>query len=515
MRSRTFEGRPVLITRGEDRMTTDRPNRAREKGIALVYVGVFLVPLLLCTGLAVDMGRGYLVRVALAKAVDAAALAAARSLNGDRSQAEAVADNIFAANFPAGFLGVISPQDPPTVTFTVDDTDGSNIVRVDANRTLPTTFMRMAKFDNLTVAAAATATRRLVDMSFVIDRSGSLQGEFAEVQDAAKEFVDSFDKTSDRIALIGFSSGTSTTDHMSTGRGFDPGMLNDHIDAMRPAGPTATAEALYQAWGELRSVPSTSQSGLRIVVLFTDGSPNAFPGNFDQVATSGVTCDSTFPSSNQAVRNQAALAGTICAIDYPKVGNFLFTSRAPWTIGLYQTHDPNVTLLLPSDVVARMNNQYTGESTRNGCIPYLPRTSSHQPTSIGMPSSFFIGKVLPNELNMAGAETADGFPNTPRNAYVAARNLAKTVADAIRSDTSGSSRIRIYTLGLGDLLEVPMGSVGEQETGSHILRGIANEKGSDDYNSDQLDGRYYFAGDPDQLKASFQSLKDQIVRLTQ
>ena len=55
-------------------MTTNTTDRAREKGIALVYVGVFLVPLLLCTGLAVDLGRGYLVRVALAKAVDAAAL---------------------------------------------------------------------------------------------------------------------------------------------------------------------------------------------------------------------------------------------------------------------------------------------------------------------------------------------------------------------------------------------------------------------------------------------------------
>jgi Flp pilus assembly protein TadG len=508
-------------------MTTGRPKRAAEKGMALVYVGVFLVPLLLCTGLAVDMGRGYLVRVALAKAVDAAALSAARSLNGDRSQAEAVADNIFAANFPTGFLGVITPQDPPTVRFTVDDTDGSNIVTVEAKRTLPTTFMRMAKFDNLTVAASATATRRLVDMSFVIDRSGSLGEQFTQVQDAAKEFVDSFDKTSDRIALISFSSGTWTTDHLSTTRGFDPNVLNDHIDAIQKGGPTATAEALYQAWGELRNVPSTSQSGLRIVVLFTDGSPNAFPGKFNQVATSAGTCASKFPSTNPAERTQAA--GTICAIDYPKVGNLLFTTITPWTEGLYQTHDAGVTFLLPADMLAKMrSNAYTADLTglnpsprnttgtsQNGCIPYLPRTSSHQPTSIGMPSSFFIGRVLSNELDMAGVETADGFPNTPRNAYAAARNLAKTIADAIRSDTSGSSRIRIYTLGLGDLLEVPMGSPGEQETGSHILRRIANEKGSDDFNSDQLDGRYYFAGDTDQLQASFQSLKDQVVKLTQ
>src|SRR5437773_9143471 len=106
-------------------MTIEKADHAREKGMALVYVGIFLVPLLLCTGLAVDLGRGYLVRVALAKAVDAAALAAARNLKGDRSLALSVANNIFNANFPAGFLGVTA--DPPDVKFDFG-ADGSNIV---------------------------------------------------------------------------------------------------------------------------------------------------------------------------------------------------------------------------------------------------------------------------------------------------------------------------------------------------------------------------------------------------
>src|SRR5438094_10481493 len=92
-------------------MTIKTPSRARKKGVALVYVAVFLVPLLLCTGLAVDLGRGYLVRVALAKAVDAAALAAARNINADSTLAKKAANNIFSANFPDGFLGV-TPKTP-------------------------------------------------------------------------------------------------------------------------------------------------------------------------------------------------------------------------------------------------------------------------------------------------------------------------------------------------------------------------------------------------------------------
>ena len=140
-------------------MTIERADHARERGIALVYVGIFLVPLLLCTGLAVDLGRGYLVRATLAKAVDAAALAAARNITGDPSQAQAksVAENIFNVNFPPGFLGV-SPS-RPAINFTMGP-DGSHVVNVTSDATLPTTFMRVARVDSLTVAAAAWPSRR-------------------------------------------------------------------------------------------------------------------------------------------------------------------------------------------------------------------------------------------------------------------------------------------------------------------------------------------------------------------
>ena len=52
-----------------------------ETGFALVYMAAMLTVLLLFTGLAVDTGRAYVVKAQLTKAVDGAALAAARSLN--------------------------------------------------------------------------------------------------------------------------------------------------------------------------------------------------------------------------------------------------------------------------------------------------------------------------------------------------------------------------------------------------------------------------------------------------
>src|SRR5439155_1381307 len=307
-------------------MTIEKADHAREKGMALVYVGIFLVPLLLCTGLAVDLGRGYLVRATLAKAVDAAALAAARNITADTSQAQRAGNNIFNANFPAGYLGV-SPEQPDIETAV--GPDGSYIIHASSKATMPTTFMRVAKFDSLTVAASAQATRRLVDMSFVIDRSGSLigHGAFPVVKQAAKQFVSYFKPTADRIALITFSDNTVVEDAMWSARGFDPGSIDGHIDLASPGGATATAEALYKAWNELRTVPSGSQSGLRIVVLFTDGSPNALPGEFKVMspASTGSGCTST-PWRD-------VVPGTGVTLDYPHGSGFVLRGGVPAHVG--------------------------------------------------------------------------------------------------------------------------------------------------------------------------------------
>ena len=53
------------------------------------------------------------------------------------------------------------------------------------------------------------------------------------------------------------------------------------------------------------------------------------------------------------------------------------------------------------------------------------------------------------------------------------------------------------------------------DTGSSILQRIANDPVSPDYRSDQPAGKYFFAGDPAELNAAFQAVRDQIVRLTQ
>src|SRR5262249_23490753 len=131
---------------------------------------------------------------------------------------------VFKANFPTGAFGTSPNPDPTSASdfysASVDST-GRKIVDVHATVTLPTTFMRLAHFNNVTIRSSAEATRRLVDLSLVIDVSSSIGSKWSTVRDAARSFIQWFDETHDRIALITFGNGSEVLDQMPSSRGFD------------------------------------------------------------------------------------------------------------------------------------------------------------------------------------------------------------------------------------------------------------------------------------------------------
>jgi len=179
-----------------------------QRGTAFVYIGIAMFALVGFTGLAVDLGRGYVIKANLSKAVDAAALAAARGIGEGESAARAMANNIFNANFPNGYLGVASVQNPPQIAFS-DGADESSVITVSSRAVMSTTFMKIAGFAELGITAQSQATRRLVDLSFVVDHSNSLGSDFAHVKPAAEQFVSYFDPANDRVALVMFASNTT------------------------------------------------------------------------------------------------------------------------------------------------------------------------------------------------------------------------------------------------------------------------------------------------------------------
>jgi hypothetical protein len=97
------------------------------------------------------------------------------------------------------------------------------------------------------------------------------------------------------------------------------------------------------------------------------------------------------------------------------------------------------------------------------------------------------------------------------NTNNAARNLVEIIANEVRND-GGDYRIRIYTIGMGELVRYMLGTV--PETSESMLMRIANDKDSPDFNDEQLEGTYYFAQTEADVGPAFEALQSQIIRLS-
>jgi Flp pilus assembly protein TadG len=461
-------------------------------------MAVFLTMLCIFVGLAVDTGRAYVVQAQLSKAVDGAALGAARMLNSGNPQTEAA--NIYRANFPNGWMGTTSstsPSESGFFTMTTDAQTGVNRVHVRATAVVPTTFMRLANFQELRVNALGEATRRMVDLSLVLDVSGSIGSQWPDVRDAARTFVDGFAAGQDRVALTLYSSGARVIDQMPAGRGFDKARVKADIPNSLPGGSTSMAEGLYRGWDELRTVPNGQQSGLRVIVLFTDGAPNSVPGIYPGSATSRGLRTSDFPKR------------------LPDPDNM--THDSPDISGLFDTQSG-------TGAPTYSSQSYPWNSTSAyASVPRLPVTSFHSyHRSGGIPTSF---PLVSNSLMVDGASqlvrrplrgtpVSGQYPSQIYNINNASRNLVEIIASAAKTDASGDYKIRIYTIGMGNLVRMSLGT--RPETSESMLKRVANDRTSPDFVAfpDQLEGKYYYAETSAHVAAAFQALQNEIIRLT-
>lgn len=475
-----------------------RQRARRDKGFALVYMAVFLTFLLVATGLAVDGGRAYVVKAQLTKAVDGAALSAARNLNSGNPRGEA--ERIFRANFPNGYMGVSSVTDPAIdpdfFDLTTIAATGVNVVTVRASAVVPTTFMRLANFQQVTVSSSGEAQRRMVDLSLVLDVSGSIGSQWPAVRDAAREFINAFDEDADRMSLTLYSFGARVVSAMPSSRGFDKAALRAAVPNSLPGGTTAMPEGLFRGWDELRTVPGGQQSGLRVIVLFTDGSGNVFPGLFDGSGIAKGLFTSDFPKRTPDPNN--------------------ITTNSPTIQGLYDT-ETGTRSPSGSQPVSWWSDTTVWSGAR-----WLPATSTHQHyRSSGIPTAF---PPQTNALNVNGNPQSSrrGLRNydTTQGAYPAdvwnirnsVTNLTEIIADAARSDNSGDYPIRIYAIGMGNLVTMLLGTI--PESSESVLMRISNDRRSPDFNSAQLEGKYYFAQTAADVGPAFQALQSQIVRLS-
>jgi hypothetical protein len=298
------------------------------------------------------------------------------------------------------------------------------------------------------------------------------------------------------MALVTYSYGAKVLDPMPAGFGFDKDKLKADVPNSLPGGTTSMAEGLYRGWDEVRSVSTGQQAGLRVIVLFTDGSGNVFPGFLD---ASGI-------------------AKGVFSGDFPKVlpDPTNATTNTPSIQGLFQTEtgaqSPSWSFTPPS-----WNSTNTSMN-----LQFLPNSSAHtHHRSAGIPASF---PLQSNTLTVNGVAqstkrglrnhnaVAGKYPAEVFNIRNAATNLTEIIADAARSDDTGDHRIRIFTIGMGQLVKMNLGTI--PETSESVLMRVANDKRSPDFNDDQLEGKYYYAQTAADLGPVFQQLQNQIIRLS-
>src|SRR5580698_6694705 len=152
-------------------VSSPKKDRRYERGQLLIMLGVIMIGLMLCSGLAIDIGFAYVTKARLQKAVDAACLVAMQNLaQSGQTGALTIANNTFTANYPATGLDASAPL--VTVSFNVNS--GQQVVSVSALANIRTIFLGLLGRRSFQVSAAAQSLRGYLAMTLVVDRSGSM-----------------------------------------------------------------------------------------------------------------------------------------------------------------------------------------------------------------------------------------------------------------------------------------------------------------------------------------------------
>jgi len=446
----------------------------RQRGAIAVMVAVTMLVILAAIGLVVDGGLAYLVKARLNAAVDSAALAGARAVTNGANQteqtanAQAAAQLYFDANIPPTLLAA-APKLTTKVTFNA----GTAIIDTSATAKMPVSMMQVLGFTELAPVAYAQTTRRDLDMAFVVDTSGSLQDSGSDVQIAAKTFLNQFNVTQDRVALIHFASGVKTDNPIATSaRGFNRASMLSNIDSFVFSGGTSSAEGLYTARDQLNSIPATNRSAMRVIVFFSDGAPTSFftTLKFDNASDCKLLTTSYVGSLDSTglgmfrtdVSDDTPHPVTSCNFSYR-------SSKAPYVF--------NVASTLP--------DWYSGHDATQREIPIVTNTP----------------RVVTNDVS------TDGIAQ--QNIDRASRNLAEAMANKARSEG-----VFVLTLGLGAALKTK--SKYDAETGEDVLKCLANVANGPSrcYNPNLPVGMYCYAATTADLTPCFSRLASAILRIS-
>jgi Flp pilus assembly protein TadG len=372
----------------------------KRRGFILLTYAIMLFFTLAMIGLAVDAGTMYVIQGRLSAAVDAAALAAGRSVNlgttlsAAEAAATATATQFFNANFPNGFLGTGAMNlTTPALTQQTDangNPTGVLNIQVTATVPAPTYFMQIFGIKTVNVAATGTATRRSTVMIIVLDISSSMNaGSPTTACDTMKSAVQSFLTNFSPYDTIGVITFTYTARVLyAPSANFGDGTLNTDLASLSCSDNTNTTSGLWLAYEQIKSV------GLPLayntIVLFTDGSPNGISANFPVRTQSdtryghdvGGTCSSLTATCTMPVLCTGSASQTVTGTMPQGSGQ----TDTGYTTGLFNAVNTDSGPSYPGTCSSSLVNTMASEYIRQ-LVAYIPDFDKYGNSTHGVPAT--------------------------------------------------------------------------------------------------------------------------------
>jgi Flp pilus assembly protein TadG len=503
---------------------SENSKRGQRGATLVLFTMLVLLVVVPLVGLAIDGAVVFWAKAKLSAAVDAAALAAGRSINMQQSTAANrqpvinVANQWFAANFPSGWMGTIVQGGAPTVVPT-QTSYSTQQVNVSATATVPLYFMRVAGFASVNISAAAQSSRRNTYVVLVLDRSGSMGSSGTNacptMQSDSINFVNMFTENFDTLALVTYSTSAGPNTDFGPSQTFKSGMATA-INSLHCTGGTNMGQALHMAYNSIKS--NGLAAGLNVIVLFTDGQPNGLTADFPVRTQKDTRYGPGGSYPYNSLYSNFGPSGCVTSNNIITGGLVYLTNPDPpqvqgMTGGLYNT-TTQVALSTSAGLLNTPGCYFTsqGNSWARFDVAYIPTTDSwgnktnagyglnppyYGPgiSTTGVPDTFpsgpYAGKIRPDEQTTA--------------LIAASINSADYQAQVIRND--GTYSTVIFTIGLGGAADFPIDFT--------LLERMANDPRSPIFDSSKPQGYFAYAADPTQLNQAFTLVAGQILRLSQ
>jgi Flp pilus assembly protein TadG len=296
-----------------------------QKGAFAMQFALMIIPLMGCTGLAIDGGRAFLARYELAAALDAAALAVGSSTGTD-AQLKAIAQKFVDQNYRAG----------PAGSVVLDLHPSSTKITLNGKVNMDTFFMPIFGWDKVEISADSEVVRggNNVEVALALDITESMSGsKISALRTAAKNLVttvvnDTQTPYFSKVALVPW----GTNVHVSSTyadvlRGPIAGPVNITAATWKNGTAKTITGATWKSGSAFATVTKITKVSSRVQLTFSANPSTLANGDF--IYISGVSS----PSNN----SYGAVVNNLKFMVADK------TTSSPWTMNLMTTGGVYVT----------------------------------------------------------------------------------------------------------------------------------------------------------------------------